>query len=81
MDSGWPWHDLHIHTRPHSPDAHWRATLPAMLKQAVRNGVRTVGLAILLLVLGLVWMEQIRYGGSAFTSQQLARVGRGLLIA
>jgi len=45
MDSAWPWHDLHIHTRPHSPDAHWRATLPAMLKQAGRNGVRTVGLA------------------------------------
>ncbi|MCB0179163.1 MAG: hypothetical protein KDI62_13100, partial [Anaerolineae bacterium] len=41
----WPWHDLHVHTRPHSPDAHWRATLPAMLKRAAKNGVMTVGLA------------------------------------
>ena len=39
------WHDLHIHTRPHSPDAHWRATLPRMLKQAAKRGVSTVGLA------------------------------------
>ena len=38
-------HDLHVHTRPHSPDAHWRATLPAMLKTAAKNGVWTVGLA------------------------------------
>jgi histidinol phosphatase-like PHP family hydrolase len=38
-------HDLHVHTRPHSPDAHWRATLPAMLKTAARNGVGTIGLA------------------------------------
>lgn len=38
-------YDLHVHTRPHSPDAHWRATLPAMLKRAARNGIRTVGLA------------------------------------
>jgi len=38
-------HDLHVHTRPHSPDAHWRATLPAMLKTAATNGVWTVGLA------------------------------------
>lgn len=41
----WLWHDLHVHTRPHSPDAHWRATLPAMLKRAAKNGVWTVGLA------------------------------------
>ncbi|MCB0212161.1 MAG: hypothetical protein KDJ52_22650 [Anaerolineae bacterium] len=41
----WPRHDFHIHTRPHSPDAHWRATLPAMLKRAAKNGVTTVGLA------------------------------------
>lgn len=45
MSRTWPWHDLHVHTRPHSPDAHWRATLPAMLKQAAKNGVLTVGLA------------------------------------
>ena len=45
MTSSWQWHDLHVHTRPHSPDAHWRATLPAMLKQAAKNGVWTVGLA------------------------------------
>jgi histidinol phosphatase-like PHP family hydrolase len=38
-------HDLHVHTRPHSPDAHWRATLPAMLKTAAKNGVWTIGLA------------------------------------
>lgn len=38
-------HDLHVHTHPHSPDAHWRATLPAMLKTAAKNGVWTVGLA------------------------------------
>lgn len=38
-------HDMHVHTRPHSPDAHWRATLPAMLKQAARNEVRMIGLA------------------------------------
>lgn len=38
-------HDLHVHTRPHSPDAHWRASLPAMLKKAAQNGVWTVGLA------------------------------------
>ncbi len=38
-------HDLHLHTRPHSPDAHWRATLPNMLRRAVKNGVSTVGLA------------------------------------
>lgn len=43
--SRWQWHDLHVHTRPHSPDAHWRATLPAMLKRAAKNGVQTVGLA------------------------------------
>lgn len=40
-----PFHDMHIHTRPHSPDAHWRATLPAMLNTAAKNGVRLVGLA------------------------------------
>lgn len=45
MSLDWNWHDLHVHTRPHSPDAHWRATLPAMLKRAAANGVRTVGLA------------------------------------
>ena len=38
-------HDLHVHTRPHSPDAHWRATLPAMLKRAAGNEVHLVGLA------------------------------------
>lgn len=38
-------HDMHVHTRPHSPDAHWRATLPAMLKRAAKNGVDLVGLA------------------------------------
>ncbi|MEM7346253.1 MAG: hypothetical protein AAF485_18590 [Chloroflexota bacterium] len=38
-------HDMHVHTRPHSPDAHWRATLPAMLKRAKKNGVTVVGLA------------------------------------
>jgi histidinol phosphatase-like PHP family hydrolase len=38
-------HDMHIHTRPHSPDAHWRASLPAMLKKAAKNGVNFVGLA------------------------------------
>jgi histidinol phosphatase-like PHP family hydrolase len=38
-------HDLHVHTRPHSPDAHRQATLPAMLERAARNGVQTVGLA------------------------------------
>lgn len=38
-------HDLHVHTRPHSPDAHWRASLPAMLKRAAKNGVWLVGLA------------------------------------
>jgi histidinol phosphatase-like PHP family hydrolase len=40
-----PFHDMHVHTRPHSPDAHWRATVPAMLKRAAKNGVRLVGLA------------------------------------
>ena len=40
-----PFYDLHVHTRPHSPDAHWRASLPAMLKTAANNGVWTVGLA------------------------------------
>jgi histidinol phosphatase-like PHP family hydrolase len=45
MTQQWQWHDLHVHTRPHSPDAHWRATLKAMLKQAAKNGVWTVGLA------------------------------------
>ncbi len=45
MPPSWTWHDLHVHTRPHSPDAHWRATLPAMLKKAARNGVSIVGLA------------------------------------
>lgn len=43
--SEWQWHDLHVHTRPHSPDAHWRASLPAMLRKAAKNGVWTVGLA------------------------------------
>ncbi|MFQ5612117.1 MAG: PHP domain-containing protein [Anaerolineae bacterium] len=43
--SRFQFHDLHVHTRPHSPDAHWRATLPAMLKRAAANGVWTVGLA------------------------------------
>lgn len=38
-------HDLHVHTRPHSPDAHWRASLPAMLKKAAQNGVWCIGLA------------------------------------
>ena len=38
-------HDLHVHTRPHSPDAHWRATVAAMLKQASKRGVTMVGLA------------------------------------
>lgn len=38
-------HDLHVHTRPHSPDAHWQASLPAMLKKAAHNGVWTIGLA------------------------------------
>ncbi len=41
----WSWHDLHVHTWPHSRDAQWRATLPAVLKQAARNGVTTLGLA------------------------------------
>jgi histidinol phosphatase-like PHP family hydrolase len=45
MSQNWQWHDLHIHTRPHSPDAHRRATLPAMLKKAAKNGVWIVGLA------------------------------------
>jgi histidinol phosphatase-like PHP family hydrolase len=45
MTEQWQWHDLHVHTRPHSPDAHWRANLKAMLKQAAKNGVWTVGLA------------------------------------
>ena len=45
MTQAWQWHDLHVHTRPHSPDAHWRATLPAMLKKAQQNGVSVVGLA------------------------------------
>ena len=45
MADNWQWHDFHVHTRPHSPDAHRRATLPAMLKQAAENGVWTVGLA------------------------------------
>jgi histidinol phosphatase-like PHP family hydrolase len=43
--TSFPFHDLHVHTRPHSPDAHWRASLPAMLKKAVHNGILTVGLA------------------------------------
>lgn len=43
--SGFSRHDMHVHTRPHSPDAHWRATLPAMLAQAAKNGVKVVGLA------------------------------------
>lgn len=38
-------HDLHVHTRPHSPDAHRRATLRAMLQKAAQNNVWTVGLA------------------------------------
>ena len=38
-------HDMHVHTRPHSPDAHWRATLPAMLNRAAKNDVWTIGLA------------------------------------
>lgn len=45
LTNGFHFHDLHVHTRPHSPDAHWRATLPAMLKTAAKNGVWTVGLA------------------------------------
>ena len=45
MSHTWLWHDLHVHTRPHSPDAHWRASLRAMLKKAAQNGVWTVGLA------------------------------------
>ncbi len=45
MKPPWQWHDLHVHTRPHSPDAHWRATVTAMLKKAAQNGVQTVGLA------------------------------------
>lgn len=45
MSRSWPWHDLHVHTRPHSPDAHWRASLGAMLKKAAQNGAQTVGLA------------------------------------
>lgn len=45
MADKWQWHDLHVHTRPHSPDAHRRATLSAMLKKAAENGVSTVGLA------------------------------------
>ncbi len=38
-------HDMHVHTRPHSPDAHWRASVKAMLKKAKKNGVHLVGLA------------------------------------
>lgn len=38
-------HDMHVHTRPHSPDAHWRASVKAMLKKAQKNGVHLVGLA------------------------------------
>ena len=45
MADNWQWHDLHVHTRPHSPDAHRRATVSAMLRQAADNGVWTVGLA------------------------------------
>ena len=45
MSGEWQWHDLHVHTRPHSPDAHRRATLPAMLKRAAGNGVWVIGLA------------------------------------
>ncbi len=43
--SHFQFHDMHVHTRPHSPDAHWRATLPAMLKRAAKNGVSLIGLA------------------------------------
>jgi histidinol phosphatase-like PHP family hydrolase len=45
MAHRWLWHDFHTHTRPHSPDAHWRASLPAMLRKAKSNGVMTVGLS------------------------------------
>ena len=38
-------YDMHVHTRPHSPDAHWRASLPAMLKKAAKQDVWLVGLA------------------------------------
>ncbi len=45
MTQPFHFYDMHVHTRPHSPDAHWRATLPAMLKKAAKNGVQLVGLA------------------------------------
>lgn len=45
MTDTWQWHDFHVHTRPHSPDAHWRATLSAMLKRAAKNGIKVVGLS------------------------------------
>lgn len=45
MNQPFQFHDLHVHTRPHSPDAHWRATLTAMLTRAAQNNVWTVGLA------------------------------------
>ena len=43
--NNWQFHDMHVHTRPHSPDAHWRAKLPAMLKKAAKNKVWLIGLA------------------------------------
>lgn len=45
MTQQFHFHDMHVHTRPHSPDAHWRATVPAMLTKAAKNGVWLVGLA------------------------------------
>ena len=58
-----------------------RRELAALARRRSEFPVRTVGLAILLLVLGLAWSDLIRWGGNAFSSQQLARVGRGLLVA
>jgi len=58
-----------------------RRELAALARRRGEFPVRTVGLAILLLVLGLVWSDLIRWGGNAYSSQQLARIGRGLLVA
>ncbi len=58
-----------------------RRELAALARRRSEFPVRTAGLLMLLLVLGLAWSNLIRYGGGAFTSQQLARVGRGLLVA
>jgi ABC-type transport system involved in multi-copper enzyme maturation permease subunit len=58
-----------------------RRELAALSRRRSEYPLRTVGLVILLAAMALVWNDLIRWGGGSFTSQQMARFGRDLLVA